>query len=209
MANNRTNMVSLMDFGKWLGGQVSDIIEMGDGYTEITEDWAPNTSGTTYVNQEAASNTLNNYDLSMNPSREHMSDEAQQYIDQAFRKFPTGKNAETDYYRFYKTDKVVEKENSYLAIKVPVIAGPSSTGGSGGATLTSSLQINGNGDVVEGVMTLNEEGKWEFTPGTEGVTTISGKKLIAVPTQSAGQSTGNNESTGKSTSKTSGSSLSE
>lgn len=163
MADSRVNMMSFLDFGKWMGGTTSNIIELGDGFTELTEDWAPNTSGVTYVNMESASNTLNNYDFSMTPEREHMSDEAQEYIDEAFRKFPTGRNAETDYYRLYKTDKV--SEGTYKAIKIPVIAGPSSTGGSGGETLVSSIQINGNGKVVEGTMTITD-GEWTFTEGT-------------------------------------------
>ena len=160
MADSRVNMVSFLDFGKWMGGEEEKILELGDGFTELTEDWAPNVSGVTYVNMEAASNTLNNYDFSMTPEREHLSDEAQKIIDEAFRKFPTGKNAETYYYRFFKTDTA--DAGGYKAIRVPVIVGPSSAGGEGGATLTSSIQINGNGDVEEGTMKF-AEGKWTFT----------------------------------------------
>lgn len=160
MADNRVNMVSFLDFGLWMGGTASNILELGDGFTDLTEDWAPNTSSVTYVNMETAANTLNGYDFSMTPEREHMSDEAQQFIDDAFKKFPTGKKANTFYYRFFKTDKVPDA-NAFKAIKVPVIAGPSSAGGAGGETLTSSIQINGNGRVVEGTMTL-AEGKWQW-----------------------------------------------
>ena len=159
MANDRTNMVSLLDFGKWMDGDASNILELGDGYTELTEDWSPNTNETTYVNMKTAATTVNGYALSMTPEREHLSDEAQEYIDRAFRKFPTGKSAETDYYRFYKTGK---SGDGFLAIKVPVVAMPTSTGGTGGETLTSSIQISGNGDAVDGIMKI-EEGKWTFT----------------------------------------------
>ncbi len=172
MANDRTNMVSLLDFGKWMGGTTSDILELGDGFTELTEDWAPETEEKQYVNMKAKASTLNGYAFSMSPERDHLSDEAQEYIDEAFRKFPTGKNAETEYYRFYKTDNV--SEGKYKAIKVPVIAAPSSTGGSGGETLTSSIQLNGNGNVVEGMITI-ADGTYTFTEGT-------------VPEQSAGAS---------------------
>lgn len=41
MALDRTNMVSLLDIGKLFGGVSTDIEEMGDGYTEISEDWGP------------------------------------------------------------------------------------------------------------------------------------------------------------------------
>lgn len=176
MANDRTNMVSLLDFGKWMGGNTSNIIELGDGYVELTEDWSPNMEEKQYVNQKTASNTLNGYALSMTPERDHLSDEAQRYIDEAFRKFPTGTDAQTDYYRFYKTDKT-GVENSWKAIKVPVIAAPSSTGGSGGETLTSSIKISGNGDVVEGIMSI-AGGVWTFTetPDAEAAVFSAGKQ---------------------------------
>ena len=162
MANNRTNLVSLLDFGKWMGGTESNIIELGDGFVELTEDWAPNVEEKQYVNMKTASNTLTRYAFSMSPERDHLSDEAQGYIDEAFRRFPTGKDAQTEYYRFYKTDSVTG--GGYKAIKIPVVVAPSSTGGSGGEALTSSIQITGNGDVVEGTMTITE-GKWSFTEG--------------------------------------------
>lgn len=163
MADNRTNMVSFLDFGKWMEGKESNIIELGDGFTELTEDWSPNTTETTYVNMQTATTTVNGYALSMTPEREHLSDAAQEYIDKAFRKFPTGKGAETDYYRFYKTGKT---DDGFLAIKVPVVAMPTSTGGTGGETLTSSIQISGNGDITEGIMKLIE-GRWTFTEVTD------------------------------------------
>ena len=78
MANDRTNMVSLLDFGKWMDGDASNILELGDGYTELTEDWSPNTNETTYVNMKTAATTVNGYALSMTPEREHLSDEAQE-----------------------------------------------------------------------------------------------------------------------------------
>lgn len=165
MADDRTNMVSLMNFGKWMCGTTSNIIELGDGVTELTEDWAPNMEEKQYVNMKTASNTLNGYGFSTTIERDHMSDEAQEYIDDAFRKFPTGTNAQTDYYRFYKTDKI--SEGKYKAIKLPVIAAPSSTGGSGGETLVSSVQLNGNGEVIEGTITI-ADGTYAFTEGVSG-----------------------------------------
>lgn len=182
MANDRTNMVSLLDFGKWMGGTASDIIELGDGVTELTEDWGPDMKETQYVNMKTKSNSLNGYAFSTTVEREHMSDEAQEYIDDAFRKFPTGKNAETDYYRFYKTDKV--SDGKYKAIRLPVVAAPSSTGGSGGDTLTSSLSLTGNGSVVEGVITI-ADGEYTFAEGeASGVSTQSATKTTKVSSQS-------------------------
>lgn len=162
MANDRTNMVSLLDFGKWMGGTTTNIIELGDGVTELTEDWGPEMSEVQYVNMKSKSNTLNGYAFSTTVEREHMSDEAQTFIDDSFRRFPTGKDAETFYYRFYKTDKTAD--GKYKAIKVPVVAAPSSTGGSGGETLVSSVQLTGNGDVVEGTITI-ADGTYTFSEG--------------------------------------------
>ncbi len=160
MANDRTNMVSLLDFGKWMGGTESNIIELGDGVTELTEDWGPEMNEVQYVNMKTKSNTLNGYAFSTTVEREHMSDEAQEFIDDSFRKFPTGKDAETFYYRFYKTDKTAD--GKYKAIKLPVVAAPSSTGGSGGETLVSSVQLTGNGSVVEGTIAI-ADGTYTFS----------------------------------------------
>lgn len=162
MANDRTNMVSLLDFGKWMGGTTSNILELGDGVTELTEDWGPDMAETQYVNMKTKSNTLNGYSFSTTVEREHMSDEAQEFIDTSFRKFPTGPDAETFYYRFYKTDAVA---GGYKAIKLPVVAAPSSTGGGGGETLVSSLQLTGNGAVVDGTITITD-GTYTFSEGT-------------------------------------------
>lgn len=152
-AQDRTNMVSLLDIGL-LTGSTTKLAEMGDGYTEITEDWGPNTESTQYVNMKSASNTVKGYALSMTPEREYLSDDMQKAIDDMFKKFPTGKACETYYYRFYKTDITA---NSGECIRVPVTVCPSNTGGAGGDTLTSSIQIDGNGDVELGTITINSE----------------------------------------------------
>ena len=52
MALDRTNMVSLLDIGA-LTGSTEKLAEMGDGYTELTEDWGPNTESKQYVNHPA------------------------------------------------------------------------------------------------------------------------------------------------------------
>jgi len=110
-AESRVNMVSLFDFGLWMGGTESNILELGRGYEELTEDWAPNTSSVTYVNMETAANTLNGYDFSMTPERQYISDEAQKYIDKAFRTFPTGSKAAWISYNAIKTTETHGKIN--------------------------------------------------------------------------------------------------
>ena len=155
MALDRTNMVSLLDIGSLMGGKTPKIVEMGDGYKEITEDWGPNTQSDQYVNMKNASNTVKGYALSMSPERDHLSDEMQTAINTMFKTFPTGEKCNTYYYRFYKTDIT---GTSGDCIRVPVTVCPSSTGGAGGDNLTSSIQINGNGDVEVGTITISEGG---------------------------------------------------
>lgn len=155
MALDRTNMVSLLDIGSLMGGKTPKIVEMGDGYKEITEDWGPNTQSDQYVNMKNASNTVKGYALSMTPERDHLSDEMQTAINTMFKTFPTGEKCNTYYYRFYKTDIT---GTSGDCIRVPVTVCPSSTGGSGRDNLTSSIQINGNGDVEVGTITISEGG---------------------------------------------------
>lgn len=155
MALDRTNMVSLLDIGSLMGGKTPKIVEMGDGYKEITEDWGPNTQSDQYVNMKNASNTVKGYALSMTPERDHLSDDMQTAINTMFKTFPTGEKCNTYYYRFYKTDIT---GTSGDCIRVPVTVCPSSTGGAGGDNLTSSIQINGNGDVEVGTITISEVG---------------------------------------------------
>lgn len=159
MAENRTNMVSLLDIGL-LMGSTSKIVEMGDGYTELTESWGPEIDSKQYINMKNKSSSLKGFDFSMSPEREYISDEMQKCIDYLFKNFPTGKACETFYYRYYKTDIETETKAGDC-IKVPVIVAPDSTGGSGGDPLTSTIQISGNGDVVKGTVTITESG-WTF-----------------------------------------------
>lgn len=158
MSKDRTNMVSLLDIGT-LTGSTEKLAEMGDGFTEITEDWGPNTDSKQYVNMKNASNTVKGYALSMSPARECLSDEMQTTIDTLFKTFPTGEKCETNYYRFYKSDI---KSGTGDCIKVPVTVCPSSTGGAGGDPLTSTIQINGNGDVEQGTITIGPDGSFSW-----------------------------------------------
>lgn len=161
MALDRTNMVSLMDIGSLMDGKTSKIVEMGDGFNEITEDWGPNTESTQYVNMKSASNTVKGYALSMSPERAHLSDEMQTVINEVFKKFPTGTQCETYYYRFYKSDITGTTGD---CIRVPVTVCASSTGGAGGDNLTSTIQINGNGDVELGTITIGTSGEFTWAP---------------------------------------------
>lgn len=147
MAENRTNMVSLLDIGKLNGGTAGTLAEMGDGYTELTEDWGPKTDSKQYVNMDAESTVVNGYSFSMSPEREYMSDDLQACIDKLSKEFPIGSKCETFYYRFYKTDATGTGALTVSAIKVPVVVMISSVGGSGGESLKSTIQINGNGAV--------------------------------------------------------------
>ena len=161
MAKDRTNMVSLLDIGSLMGGKTPNIVEMGDGYKEITEDWGPNTESTQYVNMKSASNSVKGYALSMSPERDYLSDEMQTAIDTMMKKFPTGEECNTYYYRYLKTD-ISNKTGD--CIRVPVTVCPSSVGGAGGDNLTSTIQINGNGDVELGTITISDEGEFTWAP---------------------------------------------
>lgn len=162
MALDRTNMVSLLDIGTLLES-AEDLAEMGDGFTELTEDWGPNTDSKQYVNMKNASNTVKGYALSMNPSRDCLSDKMQTCIDTLFKEFPTGEKCNSYYYRFRKSDI---KNGTGDCIRIPVTVCPSSTGGAGGDTLTSSIQINGNGEVELGTVTIGSDGSFKWAPKT-------------------------------------------
>lgn len=158
MALDRTNMVSLLDIGT-LTGPTEKIVEMGDGFTEITEDLGPNTESKQYVNMKNASNTVKGYALSMTPSREYLSDEMQKCIDTLFKTLPTGEKCNTNYYRFFKTDITGGTGD---CMRFPVTVCPSSTGGAGGEAHTTSIQINGNGDPELGTITIGTDGSFTW-----------------------------------------------
>lgn len=163
MAQDRTNMVSLLDIGLLNGGTTSNILEMGDGFTELTEDWGPDVESNQYVNMKAKAATLKGYEFSMSPEREYLSDDFQEAVDNLFKSFPTGSDCETYYYRFYKTDLTTSSGTSTGdCIRVPVVVAPSSTGGAGGDTLTSSIQIAGNGEAELGTVTIAADGTYTW-----------------------------------------------
>lgn len=162
-AKDRTNMVSLLDIGSLFGGKTPKIAEMGDGFKEITEDWGPNTESVQYVNMQNAANTVKGYAFSMSPAKDYLSDEMQTCFDDVLKKFPTGADCETYYYRYYKTD-ISNKSGD--CIRIPVTVCASGTGGSGGDTLTSTVQINGNGDVELGTITISGDGTFTWAPKT-------------------------------------------
>ncbi len=164
MAQDRTNMVSLLDVGLLNNGSASNILEMGDGYTELTEDWGPDVESTQYINMKAKSSTLKGYEFSMTPEREYLNDDMQTHIDDLFKTFPTGTACETYYYRFYKTDMTTDQQGVSTGdcIRVPVIVAPSSTGGEGGEVLTSAIQISGNGEVELGTLTISASGAYTW-----------------------------------------------
>lgn len=163
MAQDRTNMVSLLDIGSLMNGLSEELVMLGDGFTELTEDWSPSIEDTQYINQKNASSSVNSYTLTMNLSREYLSDDVQKAIDKLFMEFPTGKACETFYGRFYKTDAQTSGDGTTVkGIRVPVTVAPSSTGGGAGDTLTSSIEIHGNGDAIKGTYTIDGDGNYSF-----------------------------------------------
>ncbi len=167
MSEIRANMVSLLDIGTWLGGTSSNIVEIGDGVTELTEDWGPDIESKQYINMSAKASNLKGYEFSTSVEREYMDDDFQKAINDGLKQFPTGKKCETYYYRYFKTDI---SNGTGDCIRVPVIMAPSSAGGSGEDVLTAALDISGNGEVELGTITISESG-YSWSPKT--TTTIT------------------------------------
>ncbi len=161
MGEIRANMVSLLDVGLWLGGTDSDIAEIGDGVTELTEDWGPDIESKQYINMSSKASSLKGYEFSTSVEREYMDDDFQETINEGFKQFPTGKKCETYYYRYFKTDI---KGGTGDCIRVAVIAAPSSVGGSGEDILTAALELKGNGEVELGTITISEVDGYTWTP---------------------------------------------
>lgn len=163
MAENRINMVSLLDIGL-LTGTTSKIVVLGKGFSELSEDWGPDSDSKCYIDEKAASTTIKGYKFSANPTRDFITDEVQDCINTLLKKFPTGAACETYYYRFFKSD-IDTTTQTGDCIKVPVTVCPASAGGTGGDTLTTGIQISGNGDPELGTITIgaNESGGATYT----------------------------------------------
>lgn len=164
MALDRTTMKSFIDFGLWLNGEDSDILMLGDGFTELSEDYGADIQSTQYINQTSASSTVKGYSMSFTLEREFIPDAMQTKVNKAIRTRPTGEACETFYYRLFTTDKVDGQTNTYHASKEPIVLCPSSAGGGGGDILTTSLTVQGNGTPTEGTMTYDTVSKtWSFS----------------------------------------------
>ncbi len=144
-------MVSLLDIGSLNGGLSANIVELGDGFNELSEDWGPKIEETQYIHQTTS--------LSMSFPREYLSVDVQEAIADLFMEFPTGSACETYYGRFYKTDASGSGDTlTAKGMRVPVTVAPSSTGGSAGSPLTSGIEIHGNGKVEKGTWTISKSG---------------------------------------------------
>lgn len=166
MAESRTNMVSLLDVGPLSGSSTSNIVEMGDGYTELTESWGPKVDTKQYVNMDAESAVVSGYSFSMSPEREFISDALQTAINTLAKTLPVGSKCETYYYRFFKTDLTTSSDSTGSmtgkGIKMPVVVTIDSVGGSGGEPLKTTISITGNGSPVECKVTATS-GKYTIT----------------------------------------------
>ena len=163
MAEARTSMVSFLDIGTLNGGNTPNIVELGDGFNDISEDWGPDVQSTQYVNMDSKSSTLKGYDFSVEAEREYLADDVQTAIDELFKDLPTGSKCNTFYYRYFKKDIVFTSgTGTGTGIKLPVIVAPSKVGGKGGDVLTSTIKINGNGNPVKQTVSIAKDGKATF-----------------------------------------------
>lgn len=163
MAEARTSMVSFLDIGLLNGLSTSNIVTLGDGFTDISEDWGPDVQSTQYVNMDNKSSTLKGYDFSIEAEREYLSDDMQTALDGLFKDLPTGSKCNTYYYRYFKKDiTFTAGAGTGTGIKLPVIVYPSKVGGKGGDVLTSTIKINGNGNPVKQTVTIAKDGKVTF-----------------------------------------------
>ena len=137
---------------------------MGDGFTDITEDLSPNIQTQQYVNMKNSSSSVNGYDFSCSPERDCLSDSLQTAIDTAFKIFPTGTDAKTYYYRYFKSDLTLSSGTlSGECIKIPVIVVPSSDGGAAGEQKKATKELRGAGDAEKCTCSITSSGVFTIT----------------------------------------------
>jgi|GEM_PF-5091288 len=107
----------------------------------------------------------------MSADREFLNDDFQAAIVSAFKTFPNGNKAATNYFRFFETDIVDDTANPIVVecIKLPIIAAPTTSGGPGGEEHVTGLALSGRGDAVLGIMTITpgatQDEKATYTSG--------------------------------------------
>jgi hypothetical protein len=99
---------------------------------------------------------VKNYIVGFDVSMKYIKgDKIQRYFNDLVRRLPTGIDAAGDYVRINKDELIYGTNNVYAAVRRKASVYPASIGGSAEDGLSTSIHVGGNGDGVNGTITVD------------------------------------------------------
>lgn len=134
---------------------------VGDGVTELTISYNPQTSTEQYIHQDTANTELTGYQPNAPVTSQAVKgDKAFEYINGLRKSLPIGSDAHTDIVMIDKYD--IEGEGSYPATRQPVSIQIDSYGGAATDPLSIAYTINWRGEGASGTFDVDS---MKFTEG--------------------------------------------
>ena len=136
-------------------GSTPTYSRMGKGITGQTISYNPATTSETYINEDAATTSIDSYAPSINtPQTCYAGEPVFEYVDGLRRSRAVGADAETDILLVYIYAN--EGSNAYAAEKCKAAISIEEFGGDGGAPTSITYTINLNGDPEIGTATITD-----------------------------------------------------
>lgn len=135
---------------------------INEGVTELTEEFNPETETTQYIAEKDAVTYVKRYAPSITLSSYLVQDDSvNKRIREVINTLPVGSSADTDYIRFSYLDNIGETSKDiikYTAYRRRGTISAGNIGGSAGDTTSASITINGKGEAIKGVLTIDKTG---------------------------------------------------
>lgn len=126
---------------------------MGKGITSQTISYNPATTSETYIDEDAATTSLDSYAVSIaTPQTAYAGEAVFDFVDGLRKARAVGADCETELLLVYIYDK--DDQGKYAAEKCKVVVQVDDFGGDGGASVVMNYTINLNGDPTIGKATI-------------------------------------------------------
>ena len=153
---------------------------INEGVTELTEEFNPETETTQYIAEKDAVTYVKRYAPSITLSSYLVQDDSvNKRIREVINTLPVDSSADTDYIRFSYLDSIGDTSGKiikYTAYRRRGTISAGNIGGSAGDTTSASITINGKGDVIKGVLTVDSSGgtaTYSFVADTDISATVT------------------------------------
>lgn len=134
---------------------------LGDGITELIENFNPEEETQQWINQENGDTDIKSYTPSIEVEKQDcVEDTTQAWFDKMVDELPTGASATTSYIRFRLKDKV--SDGVYTAYRRQCAVSVTSYGGEAGSNVVTAVKLGGKGAAVKGTFDVSTKA---FTEG--------------------------------------------